>query len=245
MANADQNNPYGIPAPPSTGGTTTGPSPLFPDVPTPPRFLVGIGAEGVPPSSVSPYGTPYQSYQYVQGDEWGPGADLSSIPTIQAEMVAAGLLDKSDVRVGVWDAASADAYKSVLGFAQSQAITPTLALSILVSNPPLGGTSGSGRGGGGGGAQTPTYFTNPADVASQYRSTSAGLTGQEQDPAAFQAYYHGLEAQAGKQTGANITRTPSVSGAAEQYLLNNDPQDVMAYGIASRMNTFLSMIGTK
>lgn len=248
MASADQNNPYGLTAPPGGTGSTTTVSPI--GVPTGYKAPIQHGVFPTTPQGTNArwgtrtqFGTTPQTGQYMPGDEYGPAGDLGAIPTIQAEMIAAGLIDKRDVRVGVWDAASASAYQDVLAFANQNGLTANDALSILVSNPPLGGLKGAKAGGAGKAAVI--SYTNPADVQAGFRSTSQSMTGQEQDPAAFQDYYHGLEAAAGHQTGSSYTQAPSVGGAAEQYVLEHDPSQVLAYGTASRMQDFLSMVGAK
>ncbi len=250
MVSSDQNNPYGISAPPGTQATaTTGTIHPYgvPDNYIAPALLAPTGTGSQFTQQYGPhnvYGTDSHTDLYMPGDEFAPGSDLQAIPQIQAEMIAAGLIKPSDVRVGVWDSASADAYKEVLTFANANGLNAQDALTILTSNPTLGGVKGSKAGGSGSKAAVISY-ANPADVQSGFRQVSQGLTGQEQDPAAFQDYYHGLESQAGHQTGASYTQAPSVGGAAEQYTLEHDPSQVLAYGTASRMQDFLSMVGAK
>lgn len=173
---------------------------------------------------------------YTEADKWGPAADLGSIQTIQADLIAAGLLKLSDVRPGVWDAASADAYGQVLSYANQQGLTASDALTILTSNPPLvKPKTGPGP--------RVIAFTNPQDVATQYQNVSQQLTGQEQDPAQFQQVYHGLEAAQAGTNGTNYTQAPSLTGAATQYIQQNMPGQELAYGAASREQEFLHMVG--
>lgn len=252
---ADQNNPlspYGIKTKGSGGGSTSDTStPTNPiGVPTgykpPTSHSVVIGVPGTVQrtSTENVYGTPLLTNPYMPGDEFAPAGDLNAIPIIQADMIAAGLLKPSDVRRGVWDAASADAYKDVLAFANQQGVSASEALTILVSNPP-GGKAGGAGGGGGGGRAAVISYTNPADLEATYSSTAQSLTGQEQQNPAFVDYYHGLESGAQHQTGTNYTAPPSAGAAAQQYIEQNDPSQVLAYGTASRMQDFLSMIGVK
>lgn len=249
---ADQNNPYGLTAPPSGGpAATVSPIGVPIDYKAPTSHSVVIGVPGTVQrtSTENVYGTPLLTNPYMPGDEFAPAGDLNAIPIIQADMIAAGLLNKSDVRVGVWDAASASAYKDVLAFANQQGVSAQEALTILVSNPPLG-KPGTGRAG-----QVVSY-TNPADIASGYQNVSQQLTGQEQPTADFQDYFHGQEAAANASAvGAHnaalgggtqsYVQPPSVSSAAQQYVLEHDPSQVLAYGVASRMGEFLSMLGVR
>lgn len=239
---SDQNNAsktlagLGISAPPS--GTTKTHYLGVPDGYKPPTIGTVPPFEGMHPGPGvpgTPFGTVVNPDPYTETDKWGPAADVGSIATIQAEMVAAGLLNKTDVRPGVWDAASADAYGKVLGFANQQGLNATDALTILTSNPPLGRDKR--------GAVGPTIsFTNPEDVQSGYQNVSQALTGQEQDPSQFQQHYHDLEAAQAHKTGQNYTQAPSLTGAATQYVQNNLAGQEASYGVASRMNDFFSML---
>lgn len=243
-SSTDQNNAgstlgaLGI-APPPSGGPTNQPKPFGipptgykpPTVPKPSSYRRPPGSGPLPPTIG---GTPNPN-PYVPGDEWGPSQDLQMVPTIQAELVAAGLLKASDVRPGVWDAASADAYTQVLAFANQQGITATDALTVLTSNPPLGKNAL-------GVAQPTVTYTNPQDVQTQYQNVSQQLTGQEQDPAAFVQQYHDLEAAQHHAAGSDYTQAPSLTGAATQYIQKNMPGQEMSYGVASRMQDFFSML---
>ena len=50
---------------------------------------------------------------------------------------------------------------------------------------------------------------------------------------------------AGSGTGGQYEQKPSPTDFAQQYLIQNDPAQVQAYGVASRMQDFLSMVGAK
>lgn len=173
---------------------------------------------------------------YTEADKFGPAADPTNIPTIQAEMIQAGLLNAKDVRPGVWDSASANAYGDVLSFANQNGLNAADALTLMTANPPLGSkTQGPGP--------RTIAFTNPQDAATTYQNVSQQLTGQEQDPAQFIQQYHADEAAQAGTNGTNYTQAPSLTGAATQYVQNNMPGQEMAYGVASRMNDFFSMLG--
>lgn len=221
--------PKGYQPPSASGGT--GVIPPGSEFPTP--FDAG------PVGQVNPItGGHVQSPQYTEADKYGPAADLNSIPQIQAELVAAGLLSVKDVRKGIWDSKSADAYGEVLAFANQQGLNASDALTLLTANPSIGGVKGA--------KAAPTIsFTNPQDVQTGFQNVSQSLTGQEQNPSQFVGQYHGLEAAQAHGTGQDYTQAPSITGAATQYVQNNMPSQELAYGVATRMNDFLSMLGQK
>jgi len=240
----------GITGPPTAGGgTTKSTSPLgVPSGYQPPTYpgpniipVPGQTPFDAGPTTTTVYGSGVNPTLYTETDKWGPAANPTQVPTIQAELIAAGLLNAKDVRVGVWDAASADAYGKVLSFANTQGMTAVDALTLLTENPPIGKTSGGS--GSSGGTQPIISFTNPADVQTEFQNVSQNLTGQEQNPAAFVQQYHADEAAAGHQRGQNYTQAPSLTGAATQYVQNNMPGQEAAYGTASRMQQFFSMVG--
>jgi hypothetical protein len=174
--------------------------------------------------------------QYTQGDQWKvPLSDPESVPQLQQDLIQAGLLSAKSVRLGTWDIASANAYSTVLGFANAYGLNAHQALQVLVSNPKAGATKTG-----------PTIaFTAPQDVQTGFQNVSQNLTGQEMPTDQFQGYYHGLEAAQAHGTGSNYTQAPSVTGAATQYLISKDPSEVQAYGTASRMQELYSMLGIR
>lgn len=61
--------------------------------------------------------------RYFEGDQFSPaGQSPERIAQIQAQLVAAGLLEEGEYWAGFWDAATSDAYKSVLGFANQSGL---------------------------------------------------------------------------------------------------------------------------
>jgi hypothetical protein len=94
-----------------------------------------------------------QKPRYMDGDEWKPANNSpANIGEIQKFMAAGGLLT-GNWRYGVWDEKTRNAWKDVLGYANSRGITDQMALQELASAPktPGGGEGSSGGGGGGGG----------------------------------------------------------------------------------------------
>lgn len=243
------NSPIGAPANYQQPGSITGGGP---DV---------YGAIGIVPGpygvSAPPSGPGTQKLSggtfYVDGQEWAPLNDPGSIPTLQAELVQAGLLTARDVRVGVWDATAAAAYKVALAFANHSGMNVVDALGVLIQNKKLGSTAAgsSGSGSGGSTANTAYQITNPQDAADEYKTAAQTLTGQagrDADAMRFAAYFQSQERNAGQAaqtaTSGAVTAAPSLSNAAQDYVKQQDPNAVMAYGMASRSQEFLNMLGS-
>ncbi len=94
---------------------------------------VGLGAtrEGDP--------TRIQTFepQYFEGDELAPQSlDPAAIIHLQKRLVAAGLMDEGDYYAGYWTEVSEAAYKKVLGVANTNGTTATVALSELIRTLP-------------------------------------------------------------------------------------------------------------
>lgn len=200
-------------------------------------------SSGAPGTATSAGGT-----FYTDGTEWAPLNDPSTVPTLQSELVQAGLLTKANVRVGVWDATSAAAYKVALGFANASGLTINDALGVLIQNTKLGSTSSAGTSS----APGPFAMTDPATVQSAFRNAAESLTGQDlstQQQSAFDAYFqsqeraaHAAEASATTSGALNAPGAPDASATAEAYIRQNDPSQVMAYGMASRANDFQNLL---
>lgn len=85
-------------------------------------YSVPIGKDDNKHQAPTPYGQHApttkivdQGPRYFEGDQWGPG----SLPDeardqLQRALIQAGLLDPKDYQPGVWDAASAAAYRDLL-----------------------------------------------------------------------------------------------------------------------------------
>lgn len=191
------------------------------------------GAVGDPSETqFTQFGTIANEEPYTNQDAWGIAP--SNVIPIQKALIAAGLLSDKRVRFGLWDEVSASAYLNVLGFANAYGLRAQDALRVLVDNPQQEAVR-----------QAPTIaFTNPADVETGFQQISQNMTGTEMPAADFQSYYRGLEEAQAHESGSNYTQAPSVQGAATQYLIDKNPDDVRAYGVASRMNEFFSMLRT-
>lgn len=248
-------------------GLNTTPPPAAPKKKTPigvPKdYVPPVGAGGyVPPPSadrgqggytepggyqqqLTAYGTAPNSSQYTDGQEWSPLNDPQSIPSLQTALVQAGLLNPKNVRPGVWDSASASAYRAALAFANVSGANVQDALGILIQNKKYGSAAS---------APGPYALLNPEDARSAYRTAAQNLTGHDpstNEQQQFAAYYQSQERTAFNQkavatTGGALTDVspPSVSTAAEDFVKQQDPQSVMAYGMASRAAEFQQMLGS-
>jgi hypothetical protein len=67
-------------------------------------------------------GTAPSARLYFSGDEWAPVNSPSAIISLQEKLIAAGLLDEDDVRIGYWDEKSAAAYRGVLSQANRRGV---------------------------------------------------------------------------------------------------------------------------
>jgi hypothetical protein len=75
--------------------------------------------------------------QYFEGDELAPQSlDPAAIIHLQKRLVAAGLMDEGDYYAGYWTDVTAAAYKTVLGVANTNGTTPTVALTELIRTLP-------------------------------------------------------------------------------------------------------------
>jgi len=200
-----------------------------------------LGAD-LPIFPSNPIGSLYDQQSalgYTKADVMGPASDLNGIPSIQAEMVQAGLLAKGSVRLGVWDTASQDAYARVLDFATKNAMNVQDAITYLVANPPLKLTKA-------GGTLSAVGQTSPVDINQTFQNEAQQLTGQQQQaPSSFVSQYQGQQIAAQHSRGAVYTAPPTVANAADQYLQTQDPASVQAYGAASRMLEIENMLGQK
>ena len=207
------------------------------------------------------YGTDPNPTQYTAADLLSPAADPENAIQLQEEMVQAGLLAATSLRPGVWDSASQAAYAKVLGFANQYALNAQQALDVLVTNAKTTKTASSttqlGQGVGGqgynyffpeySGAAINTGFQGAAqqEVGSEDSAALPGFTTAFKTAESQAAAGKDIAKVAGSGTGGQYEQKPSPTDFAQQYLIQNDPAQVQAYGVASRMQDFLSMVGAK
>lgn len=184
---------------------------------------------------------------YRDGDEWSPahwGPD--KVIKLQAELVQAGILSKTNVRPGRWDSASASAYRQVLSYANAMHADAKDALNDLLNHPEIGAAGGSAPG--------PYATTNPTDVKAAFRKTALEILGRElpqSEADKFAAQFKATEEAANQRTAdaalagtLNVEAAPSAGNAAEEYLRKTDPAGVHGFGMLSRMNEFEQMLSS-
>jgi hypothetical protein len=141
-----------------------------------------------------------QAPRYYDGDEYRVRPmSPAAIAAIQDQMARAGLLT-SDFMMGVWDPATAEAYKVLLGMANAQGTTVEQAMTLLGSGErmewdPATGTYQSVGGLGAGAAPVPelvTRVTDPEVLKSVFRRAAIETIGigwsEEQLQRAADAY---------------------------------------------------------
>lgn len=197
---------------------------------------------GYGPAEMTQFGT-ISRYQnddvydmYTSDDAYSlPLQDPTTIPDLQRQLIQAGFLDVKDIRqFGLWDNKSANAYAQVLAFANQYGLDANDAMTVLIDNPAYGDTIGP----------TPRTIslTNPADVQAGFRNTSLNMVGQELPTAAFEQTYRAQELAQNRDPTQDYTQAPSVQGAAEDFLLDNNRTDMQNYGAASRMLSFFDLL---
>lgn len=216
---------------------------------------VGPGLERIP-GNVSPaergvtytqYGTKPTTTMYQAQDILSPGsAPTPDVIDLQNRLIQAGLLDPNKVRAGVWDAASQNAYKVVLAFANQHAMNKVDALNVFLANPINQSAN----------QLAPTRTANTMDIASAVSGPGSNVAtqmlgqnlsaGETKD---FTDWYQQQEAQArdsymqadltGKGTSPDA---PSVTAAAQEYIKQHNLSQSVAYGTASRMFHFYDLL---
>ena len=191
---------------------------------------------------------------YTTRDVFTPTLDPQSIPVLQLKLIQTGYLDPQQVRMGVWDGASQEAYRKVLTFANTYGAYVGDALNILQQY----GAAQQQQSGPKGGQPGPYQVTNPADLKKAYRDAAESLIGKDlpaSESEQFAAMYQQQERNAYSQLAQGIstqqaggtqlmagTQAPSATAAAEDYINTHHLADKIAYGAASRMQDFYGML---
>lgn len=207
----------------------------------------GVLAPGV---QVNALGQPANPSPYVNGNEWGPvNLPAAEIRQLQQALVQAGLLDPATMHPGVWDAYSANAYKTVLAQANAYGATANEMLDALTANPAAKSK----------GMRLPKPLTNPLDIEAAVNSNEVGSTntaqrmtganlptGETQD---FIKWYQHQEALARNAynnldltTQAGYVEAPTLDAAAQAYIKAHNLDQVIAYGTAARQLEFQNML---
>lgn len=241
----------GIGAAPSVGGGATGlPGPI--GVPPVDKYGNPWAAQiGNPNESYVPlHGRETSNYHTVQptfyeGDQYRPATlGPAGIADLQRAMIAAGLIDASDIQLGVWDGASIQGYEKLLGYANMTGLTSaTAALAQWSSLHDKYGASAK---------PLTVQLSNPDELRQVFRAAVIGELGQGWDSGkidAMVASYQQTErdyaarAQQVNQAGGEITAPPSPEAYAKAQAMAQDPTGVAAHDYLEFVNQFHQLVG--
>lgn len=237
--------PAGLPDFPTGAGETSGPS--YIGVPSDYRAKVtktptnrwGM-PKGLPrTTSIAP--------RYKDGAQFVPASQSPEVVArLQADLVAAGLLDKKDVQLGRWGPESIKAYEEVLMYANASGLTVDQALARYKAQP-VQKEAERER------APLVTEVTDPAVLRGTFREVGRSLTGRDLSTEQLDSFIRAFQAvETEKQTqaynlaeaGGAMVAPPDPSSFIEEKLRAERPEDVKAYGIGSRAEEFFSLLGT-
>ena len=114
-----------------------------------------------------------QPPRYFEGDQFTPsGLPTERIAELQAMMAAAGVISAREIREGVWDDASTQAYTQVLAYANQWGVADTQVLATLSAqldeNPPE--------------PVEPTLVSDPSRIRADVREAFMARVGREPQP---------------------------------------------------------------
>ncbi len=187
--------------------------------------------------------------QYREGEEFTPASwSPETIAAWQGLFVEAGLVD--DYRIGVWDADTRGAYKTILGFANQYGIDAETAIRRYVETDLSSDVDGSG------GPQLPpkvVRVSNPEELALTFKKVSRQQLGgdfvDDDTISAMVAAYQSQERQAADQSydaqlnGGTITAPQSAGSFAENQLEEFAPNAVDAAQTGNVIDGFFQSLG--
>lgn len=260
--NADDPLPIGVPE-----GYTA-------PVPTDLRGMSTRAAEGWSDAGRG-HGTIHpRSPRYYEGDEYRVRPmSPAAIAAIQDQMARAGLLT-TDFMMGVWDPATAEAYKVLLGQANAQGITVEQAMTLMGSGEQMQWDPATGTyqsvGGSAGPAPVPelvTRVTDPEVLKSVFRRAAIEMIGigwseeqleraaaaynnvertrqQEQYDAQLAAGQLGSMTEGGVPTASEVVDIPSPEGWVDSYIREQDPAGVAENQALDMVDVFMQTAGS-
>jgi hypothetical protein len=186
----------------------------------------------------------YYSRDITAGSRW----TASTRTDWQLKLIAAGLLSKNSVSLGVWDKPTQAAYQEVLELANQSGLTKEEALAQFVEGAAASAAAGFGPDG----PEAPVIqLTAPGDLRESFRKTYRERVGKNPSEAALAAFvdrFHSLEA-GGQKTyndaapGSTVTAAPDTTTVAlEQLRGGADAAEEHAYQAITRMQDFFSML---
>lgn len=185
-----------------------------------PTWITGGARPGVLPFNVGLTTGGGHAPRYYERHLDTPNSwDGPVIESMQADLIAAGLMSRSGLRPGVYDDRTRAAYKKLLEFANRQGINRADALQRLIE--------GTTRGGGGGPTRAPlvVQLTNPDTIRRLIDQTAPDIIGRRLSDAETQQLigaYQSLESSAQRgayntaTAGGTVTEPPDLQTFAEK-----------------------------
>lgn len=173
----------------------------------------------------------YTLPRYYDGAQWLPASlPPDQLAQLQRQMVAAGLLKSGQAQLGVWDAASMNAYTQLLAYANASGLDAGTALSQWGQAHALDPNAGK--------APLQVKVTNPEDLRKVFRQSVIDTLGQGWDTAkidqmvsAYQATETAAQQQAYNQadSGGTVTAPPDPGTFAADQVRQEDPTGAQAH----------------
>lgn len=195
------------------------------------------------------------AWPYYDGDEYFPGQlSPQSIAALQRQMAQLGLLaPNARFRLGVWDAASQKAYRTLLAYANQQGMSYKQALNHMEATganftvDEFGNIIPMGESGQ---EPLPTRTTNPEELKLVFRRAVIDTLGQGWDTAKIDQMvrsYNDMEvkqqqaAYDAEMTGGNVVSIPSPEAFAVTQAQTQDPAAAQGEEMLGFMNDFLAL----
>jgi hypothetical protein len=187
-----------------------------------------------------------QAPRYVQGHQYNPASlPVDDIIDFQENLVAAGLMERGDYTVGVWDNESTKAYEQLLSEANAsgddEQVAMTRRIASTQANPKPDKTP----------KRQPlvVQLSNPDDLRAVAKRVSSELYGgnlPDEELDRFVSSYQALEAgyqQTGynmDETGGTLVKPPDPDVALEKQIREEHPNQVAATAFGARMSDIIS-----
>jgi hypothetical protein len=189
-----------------------------------------------------------QTPRYVQGHQYNPASlPVDDIIDLQESLVAAGLMERGDYTVGVWDNESTQAYEHLLSEANASGDDETTAMTRRIQSVQVNGAPGA--------AKAPkrqplvVTLTNPEDLRAVAKRVSTELYGgrlPDEELDRFVANYQASEAnyqQAGyamDETGGTLTKPADPESVLENQIKTEHPNEYMATQFGAKMDQVIA-----
>lgn len=210
----------------------------------PPVTSTGAPIGAMERKAAAEHGRPVPTSRYMDGDEWIPAnypGDM--LYQLQQQLVQAGLLT-SNFTAGVYDPATREAYKNLLGLANASGQDANRTLAQLVSNAAAA-------------PQLPaepliTQTTDPTVLRQTFRKAVIDLTGEgwgREKINDMVAAYNQAEIARQKEAydmqlageSGNVVGMPSPADYIESQVMERDPEGVAGEQALDYLSDFMNM----